>query len=202
MLGEARSIFTREKFSNVKCFKCSMKKRRGVGASCLFLLHYLCPYKFVSDIYPNKDKCDSLDGTVITWVQVIRVTGMDQLYIFMEHEYFGYHWLNLVHSWVRVIIECSQTHVFEDIEQNNQGGQVAVESYSCETPIHARTQEDIYDIMAQGYKINYDRLSAPKKNQSLQVIIDYQYIKMDVNGMAQTIGGQNYVNQIQLNLMV
>ena len=87
---------------------------------------------------------------------------MDQLYIFMEHEYFGYHWLNLVHSWVRVIIECSQTHVFEDIEQNNQGEQVAVESYSCETPIHARTQEDIYDIMAQGYKINYDRLSAPK----------------------------------------
>ena len=36
-----------------------------------------------------------------------------------------------------------------------------VESNYCETPIHATTQEDINDFLADGYKVDSDRLPSP-----------------------------------------
>ena len=40
-----------------------------------------------------------------------------------------------------------------------------------------------------------------RTNTYLQAILTDQYIKRDVNGMAKTIGGHKYVNEMQKNLM-
>ena len=40
----------------------------------------------------------------------------------MKHKYFGDHELHCVHKWVIFIMEGSESHAFEDIEEKEGGG--------------------------------------------------------------------------------
>ena len=87
-----------------------------------------------------------IGGIIITWREVIPVTRREQLCIFMKHENFGDHALYYVQRWVRVIREGSETHVFEDIEEKEEGGEVTTRYDIHETPINATTP--------RGYKLS------------------------------------------------
>ena len=76
----------------------------------------------VSDRYYNKYKLGALSGIVITQIEVITVTRIEQLYIFMKHEDFGDHELHCVQKWVRVIRESSEANSFND-SKKKEGGQ-------------------------------------------------------------------------------
>ena len=78
----------------------------------------------------------------------------------MKHKDFRDHELHCVHKWVNVIREGIETHVFEDSEEKEEGGEVAVKYDAIETPIHATTREDINDLLADGYEVDDDRLPA------------------------------------------
>ena len=147
-------------------FERSATNRGGVGASCSVFFLFLHPAKLVSYRYLNKDKCHAIDGVIINRIDVIRLTIREQLYIFMKHEDLGDHELHYVQKWVRVIIEVSEAHVFEDIEDNEERWEVAVESDDCGTPICATTREDINDLLEDGYEVDDDRLTAPENTPS------------------------------------
>ena len=84
----------------------------------------------------------------------------------MKHEDFRYHELHYIQKWVIVIIEGIESHAFYYSEEKEERGEVAVESDSCKTPIHATIQEDINYLLAYGYKVDGDRLPAPKNTPS------------------------------------
>ena len=142
------------------------QKRRGVGASCSFVLHFIHPSKLIFDRYTNKEKFDTLGWLVITRRDAIRVTRREQLCIFMKHEDFVHHELHSAQKWVIVVREGSEVHAFKDSEEKEERGEVAVEYDSCDTPIHATTVEDINDLLAYGYKVDNDRLPAPENTPS------------------------------------
>ena len=48
---------------------------------------------------------------------------------------------------------------------------VVVEYYYRETPLHATTQEDIHPLLSDGYEFEDDRLTAPPKNQTIDIIL-------------------------------
>ena len=139
------------------------KQRQGFGASCSVLLCYLHPSKLIYDRYPNKENRDTLVGIMITQIDIIRVDRREQLCIFMKHKDSGYHELKCIQKLIRFIIEGSETRVFKDSKEKNYWEEVAVKSYACETPIHATTQEEINDILSDGYKADDDRLPGPEK---------------------------------------
>ena len=118
----------------------------------------------IYDRYINKYKRDAPSRVIITRRDVIRVTRTKQLYIFIKYEDFGDYEFHSVQKWVRVIREGSEAHSFEDIEDKDERGEVAVKSYTRETPIHATTQEDIHDLLSDGYKVDDDRLPYPKNS--------------------------------------
>ena len=121
----------------------------------------------VYDRYPNKDKRDALGGVIITRREVIRVTRREQIFIFTKHKDFRDHELQCVYRWVRVIREVIETHVFEDSEEKEEeGGGVTDESDAHETPINATNREDTNYPLADGYKVDYDRLPDLKKKTS------------------------------------
>ena len=84
----------------------------------------------------------------------------------MKHEDFVHHELHSAQKWVRVVREGSEVHALKDSEDKEDRGEVAVESDSRDTPIHATTVEDINDILAYGYKFDDDRLPAPENTQN------------------------------------
>ena len=57
----------------------------------------------------------------------------------MKYEEFGDHELHYIQRWVGFIIEGSETHVFEDSEENEDMGEVPIVSDTLETHIHATT---------------------------------------------------------------
>ena len=65
----------------------------------------------------------------------------------MKHKDFRDHALQCVKMWARFIREGSDSHVFEDNEDKDDGRQVAVESNTREIPIHATTRDDINALM-------------------------------------------------------
>ena len=92
------------------------KKRRGIGALCSVLLHYLLPTKLVAKRYPNKDKCYSISGIIITRREVRRVTRREQLCILMKYDDFKYSRFYCFQKWFRLDTEGSGTYVFQYIE--------------------------------------------------------------------------------------
>ena len=115
----------------------------------------------IYDRYSNKDKHDATDAIVITQRYFIRVATREQLCIFMKYENFGDHELHYVHKCVISIIEGSEAHAFEDSEEKQERGEVAVKSDACETPIHANNQEGINALIEDGYKVDDDRIPDP-----------------------------------------
>ena len=166
ILSAARAIFTLQKLAMSNILNAPQKKRRGVGASCSVLLRYLLPAKLISNRYPNKDKRDALGGLIITQRDIIRVTRREQLYIFMKHEDFGDHELNSVQKWARVIREGSESHAFKDRKDKEERVEVAVKYDARETPIHATNWEGINALLADGYKVDDDRLPVPYNTPS------------------------------------
>ena len=81
----------------------------------------------------------------------------------MKHKDFGDHELQCVNKWVRVIRDGIETHVLEDSEDKEQGGQFEFKYDARKNPIHKTTQEDINALLAYGYEVDYDILPAPKK---------------------------------------
>ena len=113
------------------------KNRRGVTYSCSVLLFYLIPPKFISEMYPNIDKCDALIWIVITSREVRIVTRREQLYIFMRHEDSENSEFYYVQMWFRVDTKGSDEKSFVNIEEKEGKIEVAVESGAWDTPIHA-----------------------------------------------------------------
>ena len=66
----------------------TLKKRRGVDASCSVLFNYLHPSNFIAEIYPNKDNNDSLSGIIIIKRKVRIVIRRGQICIFIKLEDF------------------------------------------------------------------------------------------------------------------
>ena len=96
----------------------------------------------------------------------------------MKYEDFADHVFYCVQRWVRVIIEGSETHVLEDIEYNQEGGDVAIGSDARNNPIHETTWEVINDLLADAKEVDYYRLPYLKNS-----ILTDQYINRDRNGV-------------------
>ena len=58
----------------------------------------------------------------------------------MKHEDFGDHELYCVQRWVIFVREVSETHMFEDSEEKEDRGEVAIGYDASDTPIHANTK--------------------------------------------------------------
>ena len=80
-----------------------------------------------------------LSGIIVTRIEVIKVNRREQFCISIKHEDFGNHDLHYIYTWVRLIREGSYTHVFEDITDKEEKGEVAIGSAAGEAPIHATT---------------------------------------------------------------
>ena len=91
--------------------------------------------------------------------------------------------------------------MFNGSEENKERGEFAIGSDASETPIHETNQEDINDLLSSGHEVGNDRLPDPKKNPSLQEILNYQYINRDVDRVIYTIRGRPTVDKIQKTLM-
>ena len=89
----------------------------------------------------------------------------------MTHKDFGEHEFHCVHSWVKVIREGIETHVFEDIEEKEDWEEVAVEYDSLKTPILETTRKDINDLLEDGHEADNDRL--PSSDTKPRVIDEY-----------------------------
>ena len=97
--------------------------------------------------------------------------------MFIKHEDFRDHKLHCVQKWVIVIIEVSETHQFEDSECKEDRVDAVVKSDAHETPIHATTIEVINALLADGYKVNDDRLPDPDNTPSNTVKTDQPVYK-------------------------
>ena len=91
--------------------------------------------------------------------------------------------------------------MFKGSEEKKERGEFSIGYDASKTPIHETNQEDINDLLASGHEVDNDRPPATEKNPSLQEILNDQYIKRDVNGVAYTIGGRPTFDKIQKNLM-
>ena len=84
----------------------------------------------------------------------------------MKHEGFEYHKLQCIQKWVRVIREGIEAYASKDSKEKEERGEVAVESDSRDTPIHATTVEDKNALLSDGYKFDDDRLPAPENTKN------------------------------------
>ena len=64
--------------------------------------------------------------------------------------------------------------MFKGSEENKERGEFAIGSDASEILIHETTQEDINDLLDSGHEVDDDRPPAPKKNPSLQEILNDQ----------------------------
>ena len=92
-----------------------LKKRQSSGASYSVLVWYLHPSKLISDIYSNKDKRNALSGIIIFKREFRRVTGREQLCIFMKRYYSQDKDLRWFKSWFILDIEVYYAHSFKYI---------------------------------------------------------------------------------------
>ena len=81
--------------------------------------------------------------------------------ILMQYNEFEEHGLHWIQKWVRVNREGPDTHVFEDIEDKEEGGQVMVESDAHETPIDTITRYDLNALLEDGYEVENHGIPAP-----------------------------------------
>ena len=51
---------------------------------------------------------------------------------------------------------------------------------ACETPIHETTLEDIYDLLATGHEVDYDRLPDPDNKP---ILTGYTYQSVHEEGL-------------------
>ena len=59
----------------------------------------------------------------------------------------------------------------------------------------------IYALLAYGYEVNGDRLTEPRKNQSIELILNNKYIYRGGCVMVYTIGGNLSVDEMKQNFM-
>ena len=90
----------------------------AAGDSCLFLISYLHPYKFIAKIYTNRDKCYWLSGIINTNRYVRRFTRKDKIFIIMKYDYLEDKYLKCNKRKVGGDTEGYDVHDFKDIEEN------------------------------------------------------------------------------------
>ena len=90
----------------------------------------------------------------------------------MKHEYFGDQELQCVQRWIIFIREGSDTHLFKDIEEKNDSGEITIGSNARETPIYATTRYGVNDLLSGGHEVTYNRLPDPKNKPSLKLDTD------------------------------
>ena len=84
----------------------------------------------------------------------------------MNNDNFKEKDFNCIQIWVTVDTEEPYLHVFKDIEEKEDEGEVAVEYFQRETPMHARSWEGINVLLTDGYEVNDDQNSEPENKPS------------------------------------
>ena len=141
-----------------------LKKRQGIGASCLILLWNVRPSKFISDRYSKIYNHDELSSRIMNKREVKISTRREQLCIALKHEEFQDEELHWVKSWVRWVIEGLYALCF--------GGwgikkvEISVKTYQHENPMHAINQEEINALLEYGYEADDYWQPSPEKKPS------------------------------------
>ena len=115
------------------------KNIRGVGASCLLLLPYVRPLKFISDRLPKFYNHDELSARKMNKREFKIYTRREQMFIAVKHEDSQDKELQCVKSWVRLVIEVLDALCFG--EKKRKKVEISVKTYQRENPIHAMNRE-------------------------------------------------------------
>ena len=108
----------------------------------------------------------------------------------MKKKYFIYHELHCVHSLVGFIIECIEIHLFEDIEEKDDGGGLDSNTMTARLlfmQLLKKIKIIFWDMAMKSMTIYFQLLIT---DQVLQVKLTNWYINREGNGMEYTIGGK------------
>ena len=135
----------------------------GIGAVCTVKLAYLHPRRTVQSFYTNAAHDAVVKDMLVVGQETRTVSNKKQVVCLLRHESFAPHDVYAVKKWCKVVVGCPAPEAFQTTTETAVIPPQEGEEADIRVHTSAETrQEDISQVVADGFDVDDDRNPAPE----------------------------------------